>query len=879
MGQAAIAWQRVLRHLGHTGEVYADEVAPAWRSLVRPASALRPAPEELVLYHHGIASPLASRLMHLPCRRGVVFHNVTPSRFYAGTRLEESLIAGRAQLAALADFVELSIGVSRFNARELEVAGHRAVKVVPLFVEPERFAERCMDPELRARLATSGRPRVVSVSRVVPHKRMEDLLSLHAELRQIAPLAELWVVGGFSPGSAAFKALAKRARGLGGVKFLGRVSHAQLVAAYRSADVFVSMSEHEGFGVPLIEAMACELPVLAFGAAAVPETMGGRGIVFDEKHFAALAELVQLTTTDPALRERLIDGQRARVAELSFEATRDALAACLPARPVAPRPAPRGKPRVALVVQRFGEELTGGAEAHARQVALRLAPHARVEVLTTCATDHLTWANEFPPGDSKDGPLTVTRFPVRRPRQLREFNRLSKRVFAGAQDFVAESHWLAEQGPLVPGLLETLSARRDDFEALIFFTYLYAPTAWGVPLVASKALVVPTAHDEPPLAFGAFDDAFSRPRALLCNTPEEISPDRATLPPGEPPTAGGGGHRADAREAPTVPRPLRDHRPVPAVPGPHGSGEGRARPGVPPPGAGARLPRRAFAGAGGRGQRAAAWHPRHLRGAHRRAAQVGRAGGRAGGGGAQPLREPLAADARGVRGGDAGVGQRRVGRGGRSARAQRRRSALRARRRRELRGGRAARGRGAGRDGEGRQEVRGAVHLGRGDRRVPRRDRTHPEEVMKLMGKDITPAKVMAFVTERLEARGLSGPGELDLRADGVEARVDPLTFNLQALEANADATQGLPLETHRDGLAGRAVVVAKRVFRGVGQVFINEALGRQRVFNGHVRDSYAQLAAEVIRLRKRVEELEGEGKEKAVSKPPAPRPTTRKRK
>ena len=142
---------------------------------------------------------------------------------------------------------------------------------------------------------------------------------------------------------------------------------------------------------------------------------------------------------------------------------------------------------------------------------------------------------------------------------------------------------------------------------------------------------------------------------------------------------------------------------------------------------------------------------------------------------------------------------------------------------------------------------------------------------MKLMGKDLTPAKVMAFVAERLEARGLAGPAERDLRADGVEARVDPLTFNLQALEANADATQGLPLETHRVGLAGRAVVVAKRVFRGVGQVFINEALGRQRVFNGHVRDSYAQLAAEVIRLRQRVEELEGEEEKKAVS--------TRKRK
>jgi hypothetical protein len=147
---------------------------------------------------------------------------------------------------------------------------------------------------------------------------------------------------------------------------------------------------------------------------------------------------------------------------------------------------------------------------------------------------------------------------------------------------------------------------------------------------------------------------------------------------------------------------------------------------------------------------------------------------------------------------------------------------------------------------------------------------------MKLLGKDISAAKLMSVVSERLAARGLSARiGEAWL-GDEVEACVDPLSFNLQALEAHADATRGLPLETHRDGLGGRAVLTAKRVFRAVGQVFINEALGRQVVFNGHVRDSYAQLSAEVLRLRARVEELEAEA---AATQPVVkPRPTRRKR-
>ncbi|MFZ5446896.1 MAG: glycosyltransferase family 4 protein [Myxococcota bacterium] len=520
MGQAAVAWQRALRHLGFAGELYAEEVAPGLRSLVHPASELWVRPDDLVLYHHGIASPLAGRVMHLPCRRGVVFHNVTPARFYEGTRLAEPLVAGRAQLAALADFVEVSIGVSRFNARELEVAGHRNVHVVPLFVEPERFGAAQADARLGERLAPAGRPRVVSVSRVVPHKRMEDLLALHEELRRIAPRAELWIVGGYAPGSAAFQRLERRARAIGGVTFLGRVSHAELVAAYRSADVFVSMSEHEGFGVPLIEAMAAELPVLAFGAAAVPETMGGRGIVFDEKHFAGLAELVALISSDVELRARLVEGQRERVRELSFEATTGALRRALPLE--LSRPERRSaRARLAIVVQRYGEEITGGAEAHARQVAQHLAPHVDVEVLTTCATDHLTWANELDAGRSVDGEIVVHRFPVRAPRRMREFNRLSDRLFHRSLDFVAETHWLAEQGPNAPGLLDAIAARRDEFDAFLFFTYLYAPTAWGVPLVADKALVVPTAHDEPPLAFEALRDVFTTPRVLMTNTPEE----------------------------------------------------------------------------------------------------------------------------------------------------------------------------------------------------------------------------------------------------------------------------------------------------------------------------------------------------------------------
>lgn len=130
---------------------------------------------------------------------------------------------------------------------------------------------------------------------------------------------------------------------------------------------------------------------------------------------------------------------------------------------------------------------------------------------------------------------------------------------------------------------------------------------------------------------------------------------------------------------------------------------------------------------------------------------------------------------------------------------------------------------------------------------------------MKLLGREVTAQKVLERIEDRLRARGLlpgdAGLGDGAAEALGVEPRVDPLSYNVHALEEHADPTVGLPLETHRGG-AGQLVLVAKWAFRKTGQVFINEALSRQRLFNGHVRDSYAQLSAEVLQLRAEVARL-----------------------
>ncbi|MDX2008651.1 MAG: hypothetical protein SFW67_00590 [Myxococcaceae bacterium] len=128
---------------------------------------------------------------------------------------------------------------------------------------------------------------------------------------------------------------------------------------------------------------------------------------------------------------------------------------------------------------------------------------------------------------------------------------------------------------------------------------------------------------------------------------------------------------------------------------------------------------------------------------------------------------------------------------------------------------------------------------------------------MRLFGKDVTTQKVMERVKERLSARGLLPPSEAVGLDASVEAPVDAFSFIVEAMAEHVDATRGLPIETHREGVAGRAVVLAKQAFRTVGQLFINEALARQVAFNGQVLDGYSQLSAEVVRLREKVAQLE----------------------
>lgn len=177
--------------------------------------------------------------------------------------------------------------------------------------------------------------------------------------------------------------------------------------------------------------------------------------------------------------------------------------------------------KLACVVHRYGADIAGGSEAHCRQLAERLAVRHQVTVLTTCARDYVTWANAYPPGHSRINQVDVHRFPVRRPRRLKQFADLSDEVFDARAPAERQEEWFRENGPETPALLDHLRSHGRDYDLVLFWSYRYYTAFFGLPIVADRSVLVPTAEEDPAIGLDVLEDYFKKPAGYLFLTPEE----------------------------------------------------------------------------------------------------------------------------------------------------------------------------------------------------------------------------------------------------------------------------------------------------------------------------------------------------------------------
>ena len=319
IGNEALAIQRQLRAAGHESDIFAELVHPRVAPLARPLWEYREvsSPGTVCIYHFSIGSA-AGRLIHrAPDRLVVVYHNITPARFFLGfhPHLAGLCHHGRRELEAFAPRTELGLGDSEFNRGELEAAGFSRTAVLPIVLDLSLY-DRPPSPVVRRRY-DDGRVNVLFVGRVIPNKRFEDLIRSFAVFQKwLNPRSRLLLVGdtrGFERYLYRLRELVRELR-LDEVVFTGQVDDDELYAYYRLADVFLCLSEHEGFCVPLQEAMHFHLPVIAYETGAVRETLRGGGLLLQDKNPDLVAELLDRVTHGGPLRRAVLESQARAIA-------------------------------------------------------------------------------------------------------------------------------------------------------------------------------------------------------------------------------------------------------------------------------------------------------------------------------------------------------------------------------------------------------------------------------------------------------------------------------------------------------------------------------------------------------------------------------------
>lgn len=318
----AIVLRRRFRAWGYASEIFCEtrRVMAELRREVRDVRAAPGAcrPDDIVLLHLSTGSEVNDVFHSLACRRALLYHNLSPPHYFKFFQPATALLLtrGLAQIAALAGAARVNLADSRFNAADLEARGYASVRVLPLMLDFDALGAPPDGAVLRR--YRDGLKNILFVGRCAPNKKIEDVLAAFAFFqRTVEPDSRLILAGSHGGMERYYSYLKTRVAKLDlhNVVFTGSVPQAQINACYRAADLFLCLSEHEGFGIPLVESMFFDVPVLAHAAAAVPETLDGAGVLVGAKEYPLIAELMGELIGNTALRSAVLARQRRRLAE------------------------------------------------------------------------------------------------------------------------------------------------------------------------------------------------------------------------------------------------------------------------------------------------------------------------------------------------------------------------------------------------------------------------------------------------------------------------------------------------------------------------------------------------------------------------------------
>lgn len=337
IGDSARRVRHLLRGMGHESDIFSLTVDDDLRHDIRPFSDPASRNGDVTIFHFALPSPMSAAFAALPHGRVLQYHNVTPARFFApyAPSLFRLASIARDELTGLAPVTDLALGDSAYNRHELDEIGFARTGVMPIAVDTDRLTRAPRQPVLEE-ILDDGLVNFLFVGRIAPNKKIEDHIRLAEQYkRYIDAYYRFIFVGRYDVVPryyAAIRALLDEYKMLEDrFIFTGPVPDAELAAYYRASSVYVSLSEHEGFCVPLVEAMAMDVPVLAYSATAVPDTLGGAGVQFAPKDLEYAAELLGMLTFEDSPREEVLAGQRRRLQEFGEPAIQQRLTSVLSA--------------------------------------------------------------------------------------------------------------------------------------------------------------------------------------------------------------------------------------------------------------------------------------------------------------------------------------------------------------------------------------------------------------------------------------------------------------------------------------------------------------------------------------------------------------------
>jgi glycosyltransferase involved in cell wall biosynthesis len=311
----------IFRDWGYKSDIFSESkrILPQLRSEAVDISlaAAGISSDDIVILHLSIGSVVNDVFKTLSCKKVILYHNVTPSHYFdlINKSTAYSLAQGRKQVKELADTADVVLADSRFNADELVAAGYNKVDVLPLVLDLDKFQDSI---NLRAiKRFDDGLKNILFVGRCAPNKCIEDLIqAFYYYNKYVEPASRFIHVGSFAGVERYYYLVMAQARELGleNVYFAGSVPQDQLNAYYSISDLFLCMSEHEGFCIPVIESMVHNVPVLAYKSTAVPETMDGAGVLFKEKKYEDVAEMMGQLSSETELRSAVLKSQQQRIA-------------------------------------------------------------------------------------------------------------------------------------------------------------------------------------------------------------------------------------------------------------------------------------------------------------------------------------------------------------------------------------------------------------------------------------------------------------------------------------------------------------------------------------------------------------------------------------